>query len=155
MASIFGPMTDARKTRIWTLRRGGIPMSEIAPDIAKPPATVYSNLLYHGGIEPQQHIRRQGSLSLEEREAIFRELVSGASMRSIAKSLNRSASTISREISRNGGINRYRACHAEAAFLKRCKRPKSLLLRRYPKLCRQVIALLKKDWSPEQISGWL
>ncbi|MGF7191059.1 hypothetical protein JOE11_004113, partial [Robbsia andropogonis] len=25
MASIFGPMTDARKTRIWTLWRGGIP----------------------------------------------------------------------------------------------------------------------------------
>ncbi|WP_176026293.1 IS30 family transposase [Robbsia andropogonis] len=155
MASIFGPMTDARKTRIWTLWRGGIPMSEIARDIAKPPATVYSYLLYHGGIEPRQHIRRQGSLSLEERETISRELASGASMRSIAKSLNRSASTISREISRNGGITRYRAWHAEAAFFKRCKRPKSLLLRRYPKLCRQVIALLKQDWSPEQISGWL
>ncbi len=44
---------------------------------------------------------------------------------------------------------------AEAAFLRRSKRPKPLLLRQYPKLCRQVSTLQEKDGSPEKISGWL
>ena len=41
MASIYGPMTDERKDRIWHLWQQGRPMSEIAKDIAKPPATIY------------------------------------------------------------------------------------------------------------------
>ncbi len=36
----------------WQLWQQGVPMSVIARDIAKPPATVYSYLLYHGGIKP-------------------------------------------------------------------------------------------------------
>jgi hypothetical protein len=50
MISSFGPMTAERKARVWQLWRQGNPMSVIARDIAKPPATVYSYLLYHGGI---------------------------------------------------------------------------------------------------------
>jgi hypothetical protein len=49
MSSVHGPMTPIRKARIWELWRQGYPMSFIADDIAKPPATVYSYLLYHGG----------------------------------------------------------------------------------------------------------
>ena len=51
MVSVYGGMTHERKTRIWTLWQQGVPMSHIAQDIQKPPATVYSYLLYHGGIE--------------------------------------------------------------------------------------------------------
>jgi hypothetical protein len=53
MVSSFGPMTAERKARIWQLWRKRNPMSVIARDIAKPPATVYSYLLYHGGIKPR------------------------------------------------------------------------------------------------------
>ena len=52
MTKKYGPMTLERKARIWELWRRGISMSLIAADIDKPPATVYSYLLYHGGIEP-------------------------------------------------------------------------------------------------------
>jgi IS30 family transposase len=76
-------------------------------------------------------------------------------MRSIAKDLNRAASSISREIARNGGINRYRAALAEKAFLKRAKRPKALLLAENTMLRDTVCRLLREDWSPEQISGRL
>jgi hypothetical protein len=41
MTSIYGPMTPKRKSRIWELWQQGRPMSFIAADIEKPPATVF------------------------------------------------------------------------------------------------------------------
>lgn len=74
MTNPHGSMTAERKRRIWKLWRKGNPMSVIAKDIGKPPATVYSYLLYHGGIEPCPRVRRGSSLSFDEREAISRGL---------------------------------------------------------------------------------
>lgn len=155
MASMYGAMTAERKARIWQLWQRGTPMSVIARDIAKPPATVYSYLLYHGGIMPRQATRRPGCLSEEERESISRGLVRGISYRAIGRELGRAASTISREVNRNGGPERYRACEAEKTFLKRSRRPKLFLLGSQRELRRVVVSLLAADWSPEQISGWL
>ena len=104
---------------------------------------------------PRQGTRRAGCLSISERESISRGLASGISYRAIGRQLGRSASTISREVKRNGGSERYRACDAENAFLKRSRRPKPLLLTRQHELRDVVIRLLQADWSPEQISGWL
>ena len=80
-------------------------------------------MLDYGGIEPKTRKRREGFLSIEERETISRGIASGLSKRSIAKQLDRCPSTISREISRNGGLKSYRASLAEKAFLKKSKRP--------------------------------
>lgn len=124
MVSVFGAMTHDRKTRIWTLWRQGRLMSEIARDISKPSATVYSYLLYHWGIEPLRRIPRMSSLSHEEREAISRDLASGTNIRRMALELGRSPSTISREVARNGDVYRYRANAAETALLRRSRRPK-------------------------------
>ncbi|MBL1292352.1 MAG: helix-turn-helix domain-containing protein, partial [Thiotrichales bacterium] len=52
------------------------------------------------------------SLSIEEREEISRGLAANRSIRSIANLLERSPSTISREINRNGGVYKYRAAEA-------------------------------------------
>lgn len=155
MVSVYGAMTKERKARIWHLWQQGRPMSEIARDIAKPPATVYSFLLYHGGLKPRERTRRANSLTLEERELISRGLAKGDSLRSIAIELGRAPSTVSREVARNGGVDRYRACVAEKTFLKRSKRPKPLLLRENRQLRECVTQLLEADWSPEQIAGWL
>ena len=155
MTNIYGAMTHERKSRIWELWRKGIPMSEIARDIIKPPATVYSYPLYHGGIKPRQRVRRETSLSFEERETISRGLANSQSIRRIAAELKRSPSTISREIARNGDQARYRAHLAEKAFMKRSKRPKPMLLAKNEGLRRIVEEKLALDWSPEQISGWL
>lgn len=155
MVSVYGAMTHERKARIWEFWRRGVAMSEISRDIAKPAATIYSYLLYHGGIEPRHPVRRNNSLSLDEREAISRGLSAGVSMRAVAKELGRSPSTISREIARNGGAKSYRAHRAEGAFIRHSKRPKQLLLAENDKLRETVIRMLESDWSPEQISGWL
>jgi IS30 family transposase len=56
-----------------------------------------------------QRKRRSLYLSREERENISRGLASALSIRAIARTIARSPSTVSREISRNGGILAYRA----------------------------------------------
>jgi len=106
-------MTDEKKAVIWEQWEKGSPMIQIAQSIAKPPATVFSYLRYHGGIRPRQRMRASNQLTLEEREEISRGLAANLSIRSIASLLDRSPSTICREINRNGGAARYRATSAD------------------------------------------
>lgn len=78
------------------------------PDRAGDPA-----LKGTGGYVPAPRRRREGSLTLAEREEISRGLARGESMRSIARRLGRSPSTISREIGRSKGPGKYRAVDAD------------------------------------------
>jgi IS30 family transposase len=94
-------------------------------------------------------------LSLAEREEISRGLAGGESLRAIAGGLGRSPSTISREVTRNGGVQRSRACRADAAALRRARRPKRAKLAGCERLRRVVEHKLELRWSPQQISGWL
>lgn len=64
------PMDEAKKTIIWDRWGCGSSMSEIARAISKPPATVFSYLRYHGGIQPYKRTRTSLTLSLAEREEI-------------------------------------------------------------------------------------
>jgi IS30 family transposase len=76
-------------------------------------------------------------------------------LRLIARQLGRSASTISREVSRNGGSDRYRASRSDQAAWDRAPRPKLCKLACRPYLSRTVSIKLQRQWSPEQIAGWL
>jgi len=149
------PMNDQKKAVIWDKWGNGIPMIKIARAIEKPPATVFSYLRYHGGIQPRHRARAAKSLSMDEREEISRGLVTGQSIRSIANFLDRSASTVCREINKNGGRIRYRAADADKAAWRRAKRPKPCLLAKNIRLKGLVTRKLFANWSPEQISGWL
>ncbi len=71
-------------------------MNFIAADINKPPVTVFSCLLYHGGIEPRSRVRRLGVLSVEELELIFRGFVCGKSIRNIVRDIDRRRQTLER-----------------------------------------------------------
>ena len=62
---------------------------------------------------------------------------------------------VSREISRNGGRDTYRALVADAAAFERARRPKSSKLAANPKLRDVVADKLDGDWSPQQIAQWL
>lgn len=81
--------------------------------------------------------------------------VRGLSVRAIARALNRSASTVSREIRRNGGLRRYRAEAADKLAWKLALRPKLCKLAICGQLRQAVATKLKRNWSPEQIAGWL
>jgi IS30 family transposase len=148
-------MTDQKKAVIWEQWRKGIPMNLIAKSIRKPPATVFSYLRYHGGMQPPPRTRSSRQLSLNEREEISRGLATGLSMRSIALMLERSPSTICREIQRNGGRSKYRATIADQSAWRRGKRPKPCVLKTNVALKNIVIQKLTLNWSPEQISAWL
>ncbi|MER8672023.1 helix-turn-helix domain-containing protein [Mesorhizobium sp. M1156] len=79
-----------------------------------------------GGIRPAARKRASQALSLSEREEISRGLSTLCSLRSIARRLGRSPSTISREVRRNGGPDRYRAARSDQAAWGRALRPKLL-----------------------------
>lgn len=94
-------------------------------------------------------------MSLLEREEISRGVVAGRSMRSIAASLGRAPSTVSREIRRNGGCHGYRASKADQAAWDQAQRPKICKLAGNRTLAGLVARKLKMFWSPAQIAGWL
>ena len=105
-----------------------------------------------GGIRPRPRKRSRIALSLEEREEISRGLAAADSLRSIALRIGRSPSTVSREVARNRGRQSYRAGSAEQAALGRGRRPKPAKLTVCSQLRAEVVALLKLEWSPQQIS---
>jgi IS30 family transposase len=73
----------------------------------------------------------------------------------MARLLGRSPSTVSREIKRNGGYDRYRAALADERAWDTARRPKRCKLVKHPQLRRVVARKLRLNWSPEQIAGWL
>ena len=94
-------------------------------------------------------------IDASEREEILRGIAGARSMRSIARLLGRAPSTVSREIKRNGGYDRYRAATADENAWRRGRRPKGCKLTNNRWLRRTVTRKLESDWSPEQIAGWL
>ncbi|MEV0251416.1 helix-turn-helix domain-containing protein [Nocardia sp. NPDC050712] len=63
-----------------------------------------------------------GRLTLDEREGIAAGLAEGLGYAEIARRLDRPASTVSREVTRNGGPGRYRADRAHRATAARARR---------------------------------
>ena len=110
-----------------------------------------------GGVRPRRGRDLKGRcLSFSEREEIAVARAGGESMRSIARRLGRSPSTISRELTRNaGGTGGYRATTAHALAYERASRPKPAKLAVNRKLRRQVEEDLRRRYSPEQIVGRL
>ena len=96
--------------------------------------------------------RRYGRCRLEEREEISRGLSAGLSIREIARRLGRAASTVSREIRRNGGKCSYRAANADARAWRSACRPQPCLLARRRRLRDWVAEHLARNWSPRQIA---
>jgi transposase, IS30 family len=98
--------------------------------------------------------RRYEQLSLEERCAIARLREAGQSIRKIAAALDRTPSTISRELKRNVGAQvGYRPAYAdEQAWARRWSGSR---LERDDELREAVLDRLAGGWSPEQVAGRL
>ena len=145
--------TEAQKTLMWDRWQKGESLSSIARFFDRHHSSVEGILKQTGGIRPRRRPRR--ALTLSEREEISRDVVAGCSIRSIARTLGRAPSTVSREIRRNGGRLRYRANRADEAAWERARRPKICKLVQNRQLAYRVAGKLKELWSPEQIAGWL
>lgn len=112
-----------------------------------------------------EHYRQ---LEAQERGAIFALKERGESIRSIARYLGRSASTIWRELVRNGhrepgyvamgrpphhGYDPGRAQQRAERGHRKARRPRKL--ERGGELWKRVVSLLRDHWSPQQIAGKL
>jgi IS30 family transposase len=96
-------------------------------------------------------------LDRDERYELARLKDAGHSLREIGRRMDRSASTISRELGRNADprTGRYQPERAHALAWQRQRRPKASKLSRYPLLRAVVQQLLDKRYSPDQIAGRL
>jgi len=147
--------TQEQKSEIWDRWKRGESLKEIGRAFDRGSSSIYGQLSPTGGIRPSPRRRSGSSLTLSEREEISRGIAIGQSMRWIASSLDRSPSTISREIKRNGGLASYRASHADQSAWGRAHRPKQCKLAMNSELRDAVSIKLKLEWSPQQIAGWL
>jgi IS30 family transposase len=114
-------------------------------------------LVAAGGVRPRRGRDVVGRyLSFAEREEIALGRAAGESVRSIARRLGRSPSTVSREVRRNGDRRGgYRATSAHALAWERACRPKPAKLAVNRRLRTIVERDLQRRYSPEQIAGRL
>ena len=147
--------STAEKTELWDRWQRGESMRSIGRVFGKPSSSIYFQLAPYGGIRPAPRRRSRLALTLSEREEISRGIVARRSIRSMASLLGRSPSTVSREVCRNGGYDRYRAAVADEQAWIRTRRPKRCKLANSPWLRQAVSRKLGLNWSPEQIAGWL
>ena len=147
--------TELEKAEVWDRWKAGESMRSIARRLGRQHASVRTMIGDAGGVRPVARRRCSRHLSVVEREEISRGVAAGVSIRKIAGRLGRAPSTVSREVTRNGGRSRYRALGADRAAWQRARRPKRGKLVENVELRGVVEEKLAQWWSPQQISGWL
>lgn len=147
-------LCPAERERVLERLRAGDPVLEIAAAFDVGKMTVY-RIRDHAALAARRVSHSGWRLSYEERARIAARLELGQGVREIAAALERSPSTISREIARNGGRARYRSVRAEQRAQRSARRPKATKLSGRPRLLAAVEEGLEGLWSPEQISARL
>jgi IS30 family transposase len=153
------PVPRARRSGFWDGIRSGLSLREAAAAAGVGWHQAETWFREAGGVKgnaPRAAVRGR-YLSLAEREEIAAGAAGGLPLREIARRLGRAASTVSREVARNGvrGRNRYRAVAAQLRAEERARRPKPARLAVNGELRAAVQGKLEKKWSPEQVSAWL
>lgn len=148
-------LAPEQMAELWQRWKAGQSMNGIGHALGRDRSSIHYVVRCRGGIAPVVRRRSRLALTLVEREDISRGIAVGWSIRRIADDLGRSASTVSREVTRHGGRSDYRATEADAGAWEATLRPKPCLLGVNRRLQRIVTSKLSLDWSPEQVSGWL
>ncbi len=117
-------LSYGQKQELWARWQRGESTSDISRALNTYPASIHTILRKHGGIAPRERTRSQSSLSLPHREEISRGIAAQRSVRTIAASIGVAASTVSRELERNGGAAAYRAAAADERAWHEARRPK-------------------------------
>lgn len=150
--------TPAQLREVWAQWHAGATLEVMSAALAVSPTGIFRVIQSRGGVRPAPARRSARALSLTEREVIERGRAAKQSCRTLARTLHRAPSTISREIKRNqvqSGRPRYEALPADRRAWRQAQRPKPSRLAMYPRLRAVVAAQLQRDWSPAQIAAWL
>jgi IS30 family transposase len=139
------------------LKARGLSLRQIGPQVGCSHELV--RIIARGGpTRPQRRIDPwvpgPGRLKLCDREEISLGLHAGESLTVIAARLGKATSTVSREVTGNGGRGGYRAWRAHQRARERARRPKIPKLAS-PWLAAQVTEWLEAWWSPQEISARL
>ena len=145
--------SSQEKAELWTRWKRGESPTDIGCALARDRSAIRYVVAAQGGIPPPTRSRL--ALRVEEREEISRGLACGDSLRQIGRRLGRAPSTVSREVHRHGGRTRYRAAVADTRAWAHAHRPKPCRLAGSVVLRTLVATKLARDWSPQQIAGWL
>ena len=112
-------ISATESAELWERWKKGEGLHAIGQALGRGHTSIAAHVRPSGGIRPPARRLSMRALTMVEREEISRGIVGGLSVRAIARALNRSASTVSREICRNGGLRRYRAEAADKLAWKR------------------------------------
>lgn len=149
------------EARYWQLLECGVGTVEACRQVGITRKTGYRWRAEVGGVIPvrlAEAVRSNRYLSLLERHRIAALRGQGVSVREIARRLERSASTVSRELSRNTAAHdkgKYDAPLAHSRARARGARPGRSRLATDLALRAVVQAKLEVEWSPEQIAAHL
>ncbi|GAA1803291.1 MULTISPECIES: IS30 family transposase [Nesterenkonia] len=156
MQGKHGHLSQEQKQLALRLHKQGWKLVEIAREIgcSAPLVGLMVRTGRHLEAKPYGWEPRRGYLSIREREQIMVGLGRGDSLGLIAEALQRSVSTISREVARGGGRASYSAwwCHENARA--KSRRPKPMKLHS-ERLAYEVTERLEQLWSPQQIASRL
>ena len=143
------------ESRYWQLVVSGVGTVEACRAVGITRKTGYRWRNEHGGVPPvrlDESGRSNRYLSLLERQRIASLRGQGVGVREIARRLDRSPSTVSREVRRNlrpHDGHRYDAVLAHARTRERARRPRRNRIGQDEKLRALVQAKLELEWSPE------
>jgi len=129
----------------------GQSVSSVGRELGRPSQHLRRFMAQTGGVRPPVPRPAWWHLSLSEREEISRGIAAEQSARTITERLGRRASTVSREITRPGGRETYRAQAAHARAAGNRRRPKTAKLAGAPVWRAVVEAKLGLCWSPDEI----
>ena len=150
---VRGHLTNEQKQLAFRLRARGWSLVDIGREVGCT-APMIGLMVREGkfrkGVADVWHPRK-GCLGIAEREEILIGLRGSESLSGIARRLGRSASTISREVSSNGGPEHYSAWGAHRRARNGARRPKPCKLRQGP-LLEEVSRRLLQLWSPDEIA---
>jgi IS30 family transposase len=150
-------LSRGERARIRSLRRQGKTYAQIAKEVGRHLNCVALLLVRDRSTGTAFADWDPGprQLSLEDREEIVAGLAAKETYAVIGARIGRPASTVWREVDRNGGPRAYRAFRAHKAAFWRSRRPKPTKLASCSKLRVEVFQRLEQWWSPEEIAGHL
>lgn len=153
----YPKLTPEERKRIIGLVADGMRAVDVAREVARSASFVHGVIREAGGVSRRlAWDPSPARLSAADREDIRGGLDAGDSMRTIAGRLGRAPSTVSREVSANGGPKAYRGWRAHRRASDLARRPKVAKLAGCARLRAQVETWLEDElWSPAQISAQL
>jgi transposase-like protein len=148
------------ESQYWQLLSAGVGTVEACRQVGITRKTGYRWRVEVGGVAPLRladAVRSDRYLTMVERQRIAGLHRQGLTIREIARRLDRSPSTVSRELRRNTAAHdaEYDAVLAHVRARERCARPGRSRLALDSALRAVVQEKLELEWSPEQIAAHL